>query len=439
MKMKTYNKKYYKKKRTLKKRGGAGAAADERFKCPFCDKTFSAMSNIYIHCKNKHPDQPMPRLTHASTVVRGASAVVRRSWAARWIARVARDQFVAANGRERFKCPFCDKTYTEITNIYGHCRRKHPGTPMVRLTYDNTVVRPGNLDAAPAAVAPAPAPAAVSRPPAAAAAVRRERQRPQYVILDHASRPAAAAIASAPAVAAAAAAMAAPVRVGQIVSRTGTLQGNRDYITNPLMIPKFPTSGSKLQRSSTYMDWIEMDEKNVLDALNGDPNTLAFKISDSFCVITKDELFTLMNNADSIKYECNRICKFHEDGISGITQSAEKGVPYLSLGSFSQFQGLVSFSDLWHIVVSQQPQQSQAYELVDAHRPHMLSMASHNFLFGPGSAGVRAVSAAHCQEGQDASTVYEIRILPIHTHSRSRAATTIQRLVRGHQTRRNPR
>ena len=66
-------------------------------------------------------------------------------------------------------------------------------------------------------------------------------------------------------------------------------------------------------------------------------------------------------------------------------------------------------------------------------------MASHNFLFGPGAAGVRAVSAAHCQVGQDASTVYEIRILPIHTHSRSRAATTIQRIVRGHQTRRNPR
>jgi len=83
--MKTYNKKYYKKKRTLKKRGGAGAAAagDERFKCPFCDRTYSAMSNIYIHCKNKHPNQPMPRLTHADTVVRGAS--VRRDWGAHFV------------------------------------------------------------------------------------------------------------------------------------------------------------------------------------------------------------------------------------------------------------------------------------------------------------------------------------------------------------------
>lgn len=406
--MKTYNKKYYKKKRTLKNRGGAGAAADERFKCPFCDKTFSAMSNIYIHCKNKHPDQPMLRLTHASTVVRGAAALSERPSAARWLAR---DQFVAANGPERFKCPFCYKTYTEITNIYGHCRRKHPGIPMVRLTYDNTIVRPAAADAAgPAAASRADAPPlpAVVAPPL-------------------------------PVVAAAAAAAPVPVRAGRVVSRTGTLQGNPHYITNPVMIPNFPTSGSKLQRSSTYMDWIEMEEKNVMDALNGDPNTLAFKIGGSFCVITKDELFTLMNNADSIKYECNRICKFHEDGLSGISQSTMKSVPYLSIGSFSQFQGLVSFSHLWHIISSQQPQQSQAYELVDAHRPHMLSMASHNFLFGPGAAGARAVSAAHCQVGQDASTVYEIRILPIHTHSRSRAATTIQRIVRGHQTRRNPR
>jgi hypothetical protein len=203
------------------------------------------------------------------------------------------------------------------------------------------------------------------------------------------------------------------------------------------MIPNFPTSDSKLQRNSTYMDWIEMEDKNVLDALNGDPNNLAFKIGGSFCVITKDELFTLMNNPDSIKYECNRICTFDEDGLGGIRQSAMKDVPYLSIGSFSMFQGLVSFFDLWHIISSQQPQQSQAYEFVELPRPHMLSIASHNFLFGPGAAGNRAVSAAHCQAGQDASTVYEIRILPIHTHSRSRAASTIQRIVRGHRSRKN--
>jgi hypothetical protein len=186
------------------------------------------------------------------------------------------------------------------------------------------------------------------------------------------------------------------------------------------------------------MDWIDGQDKNVLDALNGDPDTLAFKISDSFCVITKDELFTLMNNPDSIKYECSRICEYSTDGHEGISRSAMKAVPYLSIGSFSMFQGLVSFSDLWNIVVSQQPQQSQAYELVDVHRPRMLSMASHDFLFGPGAAGVRAVSAAHCQAGQDASTVYEIRILPLHTHSRSRAATTIQRFIRDRRSRKNP-
>ena len=420
MKIKTYKKKYHQKKRTFKKRGGAGASADrgdERFKCPYCDRTFTSMSNIYSHCRTFHTDRPKPTLTRATTIVRGADAVPVRPSAARWLAR---DQFVAANGPERFKCPFCHKTYTEITNIYGHCRRKHPGIPMVRLTYDNTIVRPPADPARPVAAPAPPAPRLASAAAAAAAP----------------ARPIAAAAAAA-AAAAVPVAAAAPVRAGRIVTRTGTLQGNRDYITNPVMIPNFPTSDSKLQRNSTYMDWIEMEDKNVLDALNGDPNTLAFKINDLFCVITKDELFTLMNNPDSIKYECNRICKFHEDGLGGISRSSMKAVPYLSLGSFSQFQGLVSFFDLWYII-SHQPQLSQAYELVDAHRPHMLSMASHNFLFGPGAAGARAVSAAHCQAGQDASTVYEIRILPIHTHSRSRAATTIQRLVRGHQTRRNP-
>lgn len=407
----------------------------------------------------------MPRLTYATTVVRGADAVAARERSeyerrsgARWLAR---DQFVAANGPERFKCPFCDKTYSAITNIYSHCRRNHSGLPMVRLTYDNTIVRPGAADAA-AADAPVPPVGAVAAlaDDAALAAdaapvsyraaqihrdLARIRQERQNLVHSQARALAAADAAPAPpppppaAAAPPVAAMAAPARVGRLISQTGTLRGNSHYITNPVMIPNFPTSGNKLQRNSTYLDWIEGDDKNVLDALNGDPDTLAFKINGSFCVITKDELFTLMNNADSIKYECNRICKFDEDGLGGIRQSAEKGVPYLSLGSFSQFQGLVSFFDLWYIVVSQQPQLSQAYELVDARRPRMLSMASHNFLFGPGAAGARAVSAAHCQAGQDASTVYEIHILPIHTHSRSRAATTIQRLVRGHQTRRNPR
>jgi hypothetical protein len=199
-------------------------------------------------------------------------------------------------------------------------------------------------------------------------------------------------------------------------------------------LPQFPTSGSKLQRNSTYQDWIEMDEKNVLDTLNGDPNALAFKISNSFCVITKDELFNLMNNADSIKYECSRICEYYRDGYSGILQSAMKGVPYFSIGSFSQFQGLVSFFHLWHIISNQH--NPQAYELVLMQR-RALSITSHNFLYGPGAAGQRAVSAAHCQVGQDAP-IYEVRILPIHTHSRSRAATTIQRIVRGHRSRRNP-
>ena len=201
--------------------------------------------------------------------------------------------------------------------------------------------------------------------------------------------------------------------VGSVVSRTGNLKGNDEY--NPgqnSFLSPFPLGTTKLDDSDTYWDLIALEDKNVLSALIGSPDTLVFKINRNFLVITKSDLFKLMNDSTSIKYECSNVCSFETDGLRGISQNSMKSVPYLSLGSFSQFQGLVSFSHLWHIISSPR-QQSQAYELVDASRSKMLSISSHEFLFGHGAAGVRAVSAAHCQEGQDASTVYEIHILPI--------------------------
>ncbi len=199
--------------------------------------------------------------------------------------------------------------------------------------------------------------------------------------------------------------------VGKVVSGTG-LASNPNYTYNPAQIPVFPPSDHELDDSATYMDLIDFKEKNVLSALIGSPDTLVFKMTSKFYIITKSKLFELMNDPDLIKYECAKICDFATDGLKKISDSAMQDVPYLSTGSLGMIPGLVSFSHLRHIIVSQQPQQSQAYELVDARRPHMLSMASHNFLFGPGSAGARAVSAAHCQTGQDA-TAYEIRTLPI--------------------------
>jgi hypothetical protein len=244
--------------------------------------------------------------------------------------------------------------------------------------------------------------------------------------------------------AAAAASRASAAASQRIVRRTGALRGNDEYNPTGMPAPQFTVSRNVLKLDSHYSDLIDGEDKNVVDALNGDPYTLAFKIHHSFYVITKGKLFELMNNPVSIKYECDKIRDFGTHGLKGISDSVMKAVPYLSIGSFSQIQGLVSFSHLWHIIFSQQP--SQAFELVETHRPPMLSIASHNFLFGPGSAGQRAVSAAHCQAGQDAS-VYEIRILPVkrgsrsHSHSRSRsrshrAATTIQRLIRGRRSRR---
>ena len=276
----------------------------------------------------------------------------------------------------------------------------------------------------------------------------------QYYLVPEFMRRAARQADAADAAAAAAAAAAsrdAAAASQRIVRRTGALRGNDEYNPTGMPAPQFTVSRNVLKLDSHYSDLIDGEDKNVVDALNGDPYTLAFKIHHSFYVITKGKLFELMNNPVSIKYECDKIRDFGTHGLKGISDSVMKAVPYLSIGSFSQIQGLVSFSHLWHIIFSQQP--SQAFELVETHRPPMLSIASHNFLFGPGSAGERAVSAAHCQAGQDASSVYEIRILPIerrrshsgsrshsrsHSRSRSRAhraATTIQRLIRSRRSR----
>ena len=226
-------------------------------------------------------------------------------------------------------------------------------------------------------------------------------------------------------------------RVDPVVSPTGALQGNMYYNPNGLPAPHFRISESQLDPTSQYMNLIELEEQNVLDSLKADTGNFAFNILGSFYVITAHDLVRIMNNPDAIKYECRDIHDFSSSGLNEISRSAMKDVPYLSISFFTQIQGLVSFFDLWHIIFSQQQPKPRAYELVETQRGRMVSTASHNFLFGSGAAGERAVSAAHCQAGQPLTPVYEFRILPIITHSR--AVTTLQRVVRGHQSRRRNR
>lgn len=205
------------------------------------------------------------------------------------------------------------------------------------------------------------------------------------------------------------------------VPAPAVLQNNINYKPALLPTPNFSVSKEKVFRDSKYFDLIEGEDKHVLDALDEDPTAVVFNVNKQFYVISASDLTNLMNDPDFIKYECLRV-----DSMASI----ERSVPYFSMNSIGiQSQGAVPYFHLWTAVHSG----NRTYELVKtAHR--LPSTASHNVLYNMGN----RMSAAHCQAGQDVD-VYELRILPVdREHSRRSAATKIQKVIRGHISRKKP-
>jgi surface protein len=203
-----------------------------------------------------------------------------------------------------------------------------------------------------------------------------------------------------------------------INASTGSLHHNLDYKPALLPAPQFSVSKGRVYRDSTYYDLIDGEDKRVLDALAQDPTAIAFKTNNAFYVISAGVLTKLMNEPDFIKYECLKVKSM---------ANIERSVPYLSMNSIGiPSQGAVPLFDLWTAVHSG----NRTYELVKTARL-LLSTVSHNVLYNQSS----HVSAAHCQDGQDAY-VYELRILPVDSRSKASAtATRIQSAIRGHQSR----
>ena len=198
------------------------------------------------------------------------------------------------------------------------------------------------------------------------------------------------------------------------------LRNNINYKPALLPVPHFSVSKEKVYRDSEYFDFIEGEDKRVLDALE-DPSAFVFNVNKQFYVISGSDLTNVMNDPNVIKYECLRV-----DSMASI----ERRVPYFSMNSIGiQSQGAVPFFDLWTAVHSG----NRTYELVKTAR-RLPSTASHNVLYNSGA----RMSAAHCQAGQDVD-VYELRILPVdRAHSRTSAAVAaikIQKVIRGRQTR----
>ena len=205
------------------------------------------------------------------------------------------------------------------------------------------------------------------------------------------------------------------------------LQTNSNYKPALLPTPHFSVSKEKVFRDSEYFDLIEVEDKHVLDALDEDPTAFVFSANKQFYVISASDLTNLMNDPNVIKYECLRV---EAMGRMEAMRSTVRSVPYFSINSIGiQSQGAVPYFHLWTAVHSG----NRTYELVKTAR-RLPSTASHNYIYNIET----AVSSAHCQAGQDVD-VYELRILPVdREHSRRSAATKIQKVIRGHISRKKP-
>jgi hypothetical protein len=193
---------------------------------------------------------------------------------------------------------------------------------------------------------------------------------------------------------------------------TGELADNAEY--NAQRPPKiFPISDNMLYQSDTYKykyhDMMELQDRNVLEALEEDPDAIALKVNRTYYVVSRRDIGRVANNKNYIQYECPILVDLSVNQ-SDLAQVI-KTEPYLSINGMGvQLGGVVPLFDIWSAIKSGH----RAFELVGTRR-ELLSTASHHVMFKYGS----LVSSNHCQSGIPA-TVYELQRLRIHTNPRNR-------------------
>ncbi len=176
----------------------------------------------------------------------------------------------------------------------------------------------------------------------------------------------------------------------------GKIYKNKEYKPERMQRKRLQKSAHPVTRKDTYHDLIELEDKGVLETVNSERNTFAFKIHNEFYVISRDELINVMNDSTNIRYECPTV-----DSFVGIKMEQ----PYLNLPSIGAvITGVVSFFDLWNIIKTNSNIRHKVFELVPTDKM-LASTASHDAVYNH-----NYVSSAHCQSGQE-SRVYDIRIM----------------------------
>ena len=187
---------------------------------------------------------------------------------------------------------------------------------------------------------------------------------------------------------------------------TGKLADNTEYnatlATRPPKI--FPISDNMLYQTDTYKyhDVMELLDRNVLEALEEDPDAIALKVNRTYYVVSISRIESLTNDKNLIQYECPILVDL--DVNQRDLERVIKDEPYLSIhGMGIALVGVVPLFDIWSAINSGR----RAFELV-ATRRELLSTATHQVMFKYGS----LVSSNHCQSGIPA-TVYEVQMLRI--------------------------
>jgi hypothetical protein len=173
------------------------------------------------------------------------------------------------------------------------------------------------------------------------------------------------------------------------------LKNNKNYKPHTLPAPQFSVSEKKVTPDSTYYDLFELADKRVFDKLLVDPTAVVFYVNKKFYCLSASSMMELMNEAQNITYDCQRV---------GSMANINRSVPYFSINKMGiETRGAVPFFHLWTAMHSK----NRTYELVNTKR-RLISTASHAVLYN----NENLVSAAHCQAGQDAD-VFELRIMPV--------------------------
>jgi len=186
---------------------------------------------------------------------------------------------------------------------------------------------------------------------------------------------------------------------------TGELADNAEYNATLARPPKiFPISDNMLYHSDTYKykyhDMMELQDRNVLEALEEDHDAIAFKVNRTYYVVSRRDIGRVANNKNYIQYECPILVDLSVNQAD--LDRVIKTEPYLSINGMGvQLGGVVPLFDIWSAIKSGH----RAFELVGTRR-ELLSTASHHVMFKYGS----LISSYHCQSGIPA-TVYELQRL----------------------------